>query len=35
MYTDMSHTSVRLTEESIRLWERQTRGYVKEVGRNT
>jgi hypothetical protein len=35
MYTDKSHTNVRLTEESIRLWERHTRGYVKEVGRNT
>jgi hypothetical protein len=35
MYTDESHSNVRLTEESIRLWERDTREYVKEVGRNT
>ena len=28
-------SGVRLTEESIRLWERDTREYVKEVGRNT
>ena len=35
MYTDKSHTNVRLTEESIRLWERHTRGYVEEVGRKT
>jgi hypothetical protein len=35
MYQDENHTSVRLTEESIRLWERHTRGYVEEVGRNS
>jgi hypothetical protein len=35
MYTDKSHTNVRLTEESIGLWERHTRGYVEEVGRNS
>ena len=35
MYTDDSHSNVRLTEESIRLWERHTREYVKEAGRNT
>jgi hypothetical protein len=35
MYTDKTHSNVRLTEESIRLWERDTREYVKEVGRNT
>jgi hypothetical protein len=35
MYTDESHSNVRLTEESIRLWERHTREYVKEAGRNT
>jgi hypothetical protein len=33
MYAGKSHTSVRLTEDSIRLWERHTRGYVEEVGR--
>jgi hypothetical protein len=31
MYQDDSHSGVRLTAESIRLWERYTRGYVKEV----
>jgi hypothetical protein len=35
MYTDESHSNVRLTEDSIRLWERNTQGYVEEVGRNT
>jgi hypothetical protein len=35
MYTDKTHSNVRLTEESIRLWELDTREYVKEVGRNT
>jgi hypothetical protein len=35
MYKDENHTGVRLTEESIGLWERHTRGYVEEVGRNT
>jgi hypothetical protein len=35
MYTDETHSNVRLTEESVRLWERDTREYVKEVGRNT
>jgi alpha-acetolactate decarboxylase len=33
MYTAESHTNVRLTEESIRLWELRTREYVEEVGR--
>jgi hypothetical protein len=33
MYTDETHSGVRLTEESIGLWERHTRGYVEEVGR--
>jgi hypothetical protein len=33
MYGDETHTGVRLTEESIGLWERHTRGYVEEVGR--
>jgi hypothetical protein len=31
MYEDESQSGVRLTEESIRLWERHSRGYVKEV----
>lgn len=35
MYTDESHTNVRLTEESVRLWDARTREYVEEVGRNT
>jgi len=34
MYQDESHSGVRLTAASIRLWERHTRGYVKEVKRN-
>ena len=33
MYTDESYSNVRLTEESIRLWELRTREYVEEVGR--
>ena len=33
MYGDETYTGVRLTEESIGLWERHTRGYVEEVGR--
>jgi hypothetical protein len=33
MYQDESHTNVRLTEESIRLWGLRTREYVEEVGR--
>lgn len=32
MYTDASHSGVRLTEESIQLWKQHTREYVKEVG---
>jgi hypothetical protein len=35
MYEDGGTSGVRLTEESIRLWERHLRGYVKEVERNT
>jgi hypothetical protein len=35
MYEDGGTSGVRLTEESIRLWERHTRGYVEEVGRDT
>ena len=34
MYQDESHSGVRLTAASIRLWEQHTRGYVKEVKRN-
>jgi hypothetical protein len=34
MYED-GGGGMRLTEESIRLWERHTRGYVEEVGRKT
>ena len=33
MYEDATYTGVRLTEESIGLWERHTQGYVEEVGR--
>jgi hypothetical protein len=33
MYSDETHSGVRLTEESIGLWERHTRGYADEVGR--
>jgi hypothetical protein len=33
MYQDESYTNVRLTRESIRLWELRTREYVEEVGR--
>jgi len=33
MYQDESHSNVRLTEESIRLWGLRTREYVEEVGR--
>jgi hypothetical protein len=35
MYEDGGTDGVRLTEESIRLWERHTRDYVGEVERNT
>lgn len=31
MYQDENHSGARLTAESIRLWERHTREYVKEV----
>lgn len=31
MYADATRGGVRLTEESIGLWERHTRGYVEEV----
>jgi hypothetical protein len=33
MYMDETHSNVRLTEESIPLWERHTRAYVEEVAR--
>jgi hypothetical protein len=33
MYEDGGTGGMRLTEESIRLWGRHTRGYVEEVGR--
>jgi hypothetical protein len=33
MYADETHSGVRLTEESIGLWERHTRGYVEKVTR--
>ena len=32
MYVDDTYSEVRLTEESIRLWEQHTRDYVEEVG---
>ena len=32
MYEDGGTSGMRLTEESIRLWERHTRGYAEEVG---
>jgi hypothetical protein len=32
MYEDESQSGVRLTKESIRLWERHSREYVEEVG---
>jgi hypothetical protein len=35
MYTDESHTNVRLTEESIPLWDARTREYVEKVGRSS
>jgi hypothetical protein len=34
MYLDETHSGVRLSEESIRLWERNTQAYVDEVKRN-
>jgi hypothetical protein len=34
MYLDETHSGVRLSEESIRLWERNTQRYVDEVKRN-
>ena len=35
MYTDESHSNVRLTEESIPLWDARTQEYVEQIGRNT
>jgi hypothetical protein len=32
MHEDETYSAVRLTEESIRLWERHRQEYVKEVG---
>ena len=34
MYTDETHSNVRLTQESVRLWDARTREYVEKVGRN-
>jgi hypothetical protein len=31
MYEDETYSAARLTEESIRLWERHSRGYVNEI----
>jgi hypothetical protein len=31
MYDDETHTGVRLTEESVRLWKRHVREYVQEM----
>jgi hypothetical protein len=33
MYTDGTYSGVRISEESIRLWERHIRGYVEAVDR--
>jgi hypothetical protein len=35
MYTDETHTNVRLTAEAVRLWDARTREYVEKVGRDT
>lgn len=32
MCVDDTYSEVRLTEESIRLWEQHTQDYVKEMG---
>jgi hypothetical protein len=32
MFGGETYSAVRLTEESIRLWERHRQEYVKEVG---
>jgi hypothetical protein len=34
MYRDETHSLERVTEESIRLWERHTRGYVENVNQS-
>lgn len=34
MYQDETRSAARPTQESIRLWERHTRGYVKHVKQN-
>jgi hypothetical protein len=31
MYEDETHTGVRLSEESVRLWRRHVREYVQEM----
>jgi len=31
MYEDDTHTGVRLSEESVRLWKRHVREYVQEM----
>jgi hypothetical protein len=35
MYEDETHTGVQLSEESVRLWRRHVREYVKEVKEGT
>ena len=35
MYEDETHTGVRLSEESVRLWQRHVREYVQEVKQGT
>jgi hypothetical protein len=35
MYEDETHTGTRLSEESVRLWRRHVREYVKEVRQGT
>jgi hypothetical protein len=35
MYEDETHTGVRLSQESVRLWRRHVREYVKEVEQGT
>jgi hypothetical protein len=35
MYENETHTGVQLSEESVRLWRRHVREYVKEVKEGT
>jgi hypothetical protein len=35
MYEDEAHTGVQLSEESVRLWRRHVREYVKEAKQGT